>query len=454
MPRGSSHFAESEYQRHAQEGARTMDQEAQESFRQQEMAHQQRMEAMAAEREARIQRIEEAHDRVKDAIAARKEAEATALANKRIIYEDRLSNAVVALHKIKRDDPEASDKRNALVEQYPELRMSPKGDPKLHPDLEEFDKWTHASAETAAKQKEKSDLLQKEQDAAQAERDKPPKGTVLKGFTSKTGNRFESVDPSPRKTAAEIEKLQSNFEKQHAAYAGSLGTEIGNDVSKNIARGVARNAMVSAGRQLQKSLADNPDEAARVKADMDGALLLEHNRFENNFADKDNGGRAYETANPGALSQFNQVKTALGYQPLKWDEASKKYVEVAPEPNPPAALPKNAVGGQESNSQFEKDAGSAGNSASNPPAAPETATPAANPSNAATPLPTPSVIPPPKPETTPPPVADVTAGPATIIPAATEDQGEKPGEDITPDAHAALKSGDKFWWKGKQLIKQ
>lgn len=31
---------------------------------------------------------------------------------------------------------------------------------------------------------------------------------------------------------------------------------------------------------------------------------------------------------------------------------------------------------------------------------------------------------------------------------------DQPPPDITPEAHAALKSGDKFWWKGQQLIKQ
>lgn len=358
---------ESEYKRHAQEGARTIDEETQESFRQQEMAHQQRMEALAAQREARVQQLQEAHERVLDAIASRKAAEAKALADKRVIYEDRLANAVVALHKIKRDDPDAMNQRNALVEKYPELRMNPKGDAKLHPDLEEFDKWNHAASETAAKQKEKTDLAKQEQDAAQAERDHPPKGLALKGFTNtKTGNRFESAEPSPRKTAAEIEKLQANFDKQHAAYTGSLGTEIGSDVAKNISRGVSRNAMVSSGRQLQKALSDNPDEAARVKADMDTALLLEHDRLKDNFTSSGDG-RKYEVANPGVLTQFNQVKSALGYQPVKWDEAGKKYVEVAPETDPPSTLPKNAVGGDKSNSQFVKDAGAAGNAVTNPP---------------------------------------------------------------------------------------
>lgn len=36
-----------------------------------------------------------------------------------------------------------------------------------------------------------------------------------------------------------------------------------------------------------------------------------------------------------------------------------------------------------------------------------------------------------------------------VVPAAST-----PPPDITPEAHSALKLGDKFWWKGKQLTKQ
>lgn len=40
------------------------------------------------------------------------------------------------------------------------------------------------------------------------------------------------------------------------------------------------------------------------------------------------------------------------------------------------------------------------------------------------------------------------------VPPANDLQGPPIPDDVTPDAHAQLKSGDSFWWKGKQLQKQ
>lgn len=90
------------------------------------------------------------------------------------------------------------------------------------------------------------------------------------------------------------------------------------------------------------------------------------------------------------------------------------------------------------------------------------ATPSA-PTTQATPILVPA--PPASPDSAPTPVpaspSTAPAGSGVVPPttpptdvAATSPAPDSPQPDITPDAHAQLKPGDKFWWKGQQLTKQ
>lgn len=431
MPRGTTHFGESEYDREGDAGVATARFQAEQRIQQQHA------------------QIAAAHLAFEEAERARKTAESVALAKEATDRHKRLALALPLLIGI---NPKDDDARKQYLKFYAEHAGDLEADKaalghfvRKGAQMDAYEKEQESvkrkQADLEASKKAKEDALKKEQDAAQKERDNPPTGAdarqmALRGFTSKTGNRFESTDPSPRKTAAEIEKLESAFRKSHDAYTGSLGVDIGKDVAKNIARGVARNAVVSSGRQLQEALKDNPTEAARVKADMDTALLLEHGRLEPKFSGPAKDAREYEADNPGVLDQFNQVKSALGYQPIKWDEASKKYVPVTTDaaPSHGATPAPNSVGGQKSNSQFEIDAAKAGNTPVKPSfegaaggagdvaaeeqpvgvlADPVQKTPGlgTNPTPAAVPVVNPSNA-----EALPPPVGAVTAGPTTVVP--------------------------------------
>lgn len=155
---GASRYAESPYYEEAQAGARTLDRQSEERFRQDQLAHQQRMEALAQERESRLMRLQEVHQSVQNAIEARKTKEAELAASRREMLETEMQAAVQTLHLINPKDPDARKKVADVYSRWPDLFVGRKGDPYLEPQTASVIKSIEGNETSAQKAAEKSGI--------------------------------------------------------------------------------------------------------------------------------------------------------------------------------------------------------------------------------------------------------------------------------------------------------
>lgn len=376
------HFGESEYDQQAQAGARTLQEENQQSFRQQELNHQQRMEAIAAQREARVLQLEEAHARLQNGIEARKAAEAKAATDRRINYEDRMAKAIPELYKIRPDDPKALEKRADLAERYPDLFHNEKGLPSITGEFEGHGRLVQQFQLQAGKSKEAQDAKAAKEAEFKSGLVNPPAGTHAKGGRSPAGVDIETDATQKAKAdalkAKQAEKLQGEFDKGYEKYTGALGTLSEAD-SKTPAtqtllqtKNFNRKVMQDAADKLRKL---NPDAASDIDAKLKDANLHEHDLLQTHLSDP-------KLEDPEAkkryASDINALKAKLGFDQFALDSSGLPILDkntnkavMIPSAKAVASdattLPPNAVGGQKSNSQFESDAAQAGNSAVVPP---------------------------------------------------------------------------------------
>lgn len=400
---------ESDYKRHAQEGARTIDEETQESFRQQELAHQQRMEALAAQRALRVQQLEEAHERVLDSIATRKAAEAKALADKRRDAEDRIPKALGDITNIDPSSPKARQALSDIQARYWQLVGHGRTDfPSLDKHIDEKRKEVEQYEKSHPDQTAKNAALAAKQAAFENDLKNPPLGTTAKGGTTPSGVHVENKEALQAKAAQKAKDEAARNEVLHEKRLEYIGGRMA--------------AMEKANPTLFNSTGLYTDKTGQQ-------------RF--GYKDKESDDSA-TIATPEQIRQWNAyqgLQATFDKHTKALDDLRQAQLDMAD-----GKLPENAVGGQISNSEFEKKEGAAGNAAKNtvqsdaeneeniatgtPPPPPSGAeTPPANPSTGAPVIPpatNPEAAPTPdQADVAPPPVADVTGGPAKVVPGPT-----------------------------------
>lgn len=483
MPHYSS--GPNEYDAQGEAGARTLERQSQE-----------RHQAYEEQLQQSHLRITQAHEAFEEARRQRQEAAALALAKRKTEIEKKLAISIPNLINIDPSLKDAEDRYIDWANKHPEAF-----DPELAP------KSVIAQYEGVGRRidayKKQADAIQARKDAADAARQAREdakaalqqqhneKKATIDAIVGKGGGQAKSavIDgvtyelPGPKQEELKqkkLDKAQKDFETGFKQYQSANQTiaEAAADpanagkipISLLQSQNANRILMHTAAAKLK---AANPEQAPEIDDTIKQASLGEHALLQTQLNEIGNPTEPKGIERKKQIiGDLNTLKKTLGFDTMRVDEAGMPVLDakgkVITDKAELISHPVTSVTEAKSPPASEETPNTAGTQASpvatddEPLSTPATApvnpniagdtdkvdpdTPVENesgePANVVPPAA--SVVP------TPAPVADVKEAPVQPAPPAET----APAPDITQEDHAKLKPGEKFWWKGKQLIKQ
>lgn len=295
------------------------------------------------EREARLQAHEAKMEEVRHAEFLRKEAEQSAMADRKLAFE---KEAAEVMPKILRMDPSSPGAREFLAQtakDHPNLFISGFAKDGITSQIMAFQKEVDAArkAKGIDDTKTAKETADNAAIAAEVARGGRPTATRIGGTTIKSSEQVaaekEASDSKlDTKSAANIEKRQTAFDKAHSSYKGALDTLTSGDPvvpGFYAAKNYHRAQMEAEANRLKKL---DPSLAPEVDGKMKDIMVAEHNALQSQLgalAGKKLDDKQTKERDE-LVGELNPLKDKLGYDQIDPKDPAKTIPRVVAPANP------------------------------------------------------------------------------------------------------------------------